>query len=66
MLNSGLGHDNLMFAVLPPLIIDVVLGCSPAAAARGDPVSGSACSPRLSCSSVRNCWPTRPWPPWCS
>ena len=43
LLNSGIGHYHMQFAVLPPLIVDALLRISPAAAARSATASGSAC-----------------------
>ena len=43
MLNSGTGHYQLVFAVLPPLIIDAVLRIVTGRGGRCGPASGSAC-----------------------
>ena len=67
LLNSGIGHYHLQFAVLPPLIIDALLRIAHRPRQRRPVrVPGSACWPPPSCSPARSCWPRRPWPPWCS
>ena len=55
LLNSGIGHYHLQFAVLPPLIIDALLRLVTGRGRWSGPAPGSACSPPPSCSPGKNC-----------
>ena len=60
------GHYDLMFAVLPPLIVDAAAadrGTGRWARRRAARRAGAGrCWPPPSCSPPRNCCSTRPWP----
>ncbi len=67
LLHSAVGHYDLMFAVLPPLIVDAALRIALGRAGPGAPPCCGAgwCWARSrppSCSRPRNCCSTPPWP----